>query len=88
MSIHFHPLTIKEVKKETEDCVSVTFEIPETLQKDFNFKQGQSLSMRTTINNEEVRRTYSICSSPLDNEWKVAIKKWMAVCFLPLPTAN
>jgi len=45
------------------------------LQKDFNFKQGQSLSMRTTINNEEVRRTYSICSSPLDNEWKVAIKK-------------
>lgn len=75
MSIHFHPLTIKEVKKETEDCVSVTFEIPETLQKDFNFKQGQSLSMRTTINNEEVRRTYSICSSPLDNEWKVAIKK-------------
>jgi ring-1,2-phenylacetyl-CoA epoxidase subunit PaaE len=31
--------------------------------------------MRTTISNEEVRRTYSICSSPLDNEWRVAIKK-------------
>ena len=75
MSIHFHPLKVKEVKKETDDCVSVTFEIPETLQPDFIFKQGQSLSMRTNINNEEVRRTYSICSSPLDNEWKVAIKK-------------
>jgi len=75
MSIHFHPLKVKEVKKETDDCVSVTFEIPETLQPDFIFKQGQSLSMRTNINKEEVRRTYSICSSPLDNEWKVAIKK-------------
>lgn len=75
MSIHFHPLQVKEVKKETEDCVSVSFEIPENLKQDFTFKQGQSLTMRTTINKEEVRRTYSICSSPLDNEWKVAIKK-------------
>ena len=75
MSIHFHPLKIKEVKKETDDCVSVTFEIPAALQPDFIFKQGQSLSMRTNINKEEVRRTYSICSSPLDNEWKVAIKR-------------
>ncbi|MDZ4792772.1 MAG: 1,2-phenylacetyl-CoA epoxidase subunit PaaE [Bacteroidota bacterium] len=75
MSIHFHQLLVKEVKKETDDCVSVTFEIPETLKEDFLFKQGQSLSMRTTINQEEVRRTYSICSSPLDKEWKVAIKK-------------
>jgi ring-1,2-phenylacetyl-CoA epoxidase subunit PaaE len=75
MSIHFHPLKVKEVKKETDDCVSVTFEIPHTLQPDFIFKQGQSLSMRASINKEEVRRTYSICSSPLDNEWKVAIKK-------------
>ena len=75
MSIHFHRLTVKEVKKETDDCVSVSFEIPDTLQPDFIFKQGQSLSMRTNINKEEVRRTYSICSSPLDNELKVAIKK-------------
>jgi ring-1,2-phenylacetyl-CoA epoxidase subunit PaaE len=75
MSIHFHPLTVKEVKKETDDCVSVSFEIPEPLKKDFTFSQGQSLTMRTNINKEEVRRTYSICSSPLDNEWKVAIKK-------------
>jgi ring-1,2-phenylacetyl-CoA epoxidase subunit PaaE len=75
MSIHFHPLKVKEVKKETDDCVSVTFEIPEQLKQDFIFKQGQSLTMRTNINKEEVRRTYSICSSPLDNEWKVTIKK-------------
>jgi ring-1,2-phenylacetyl-CoA epoxidase subunit PaaE len=75
MSIHFHPLRIRDVRKETPDCVSVAFEIPEELLHDFVFKQGQSLTMRTTINGEEVRRTYSICSSPLDNEWRVAIKK-------------
>ncbi|HEY6063958.1 MAG TPA: 1,2-phenylacetyl-CoA epoxidase subunit PaaE [Chitinophagaceae bacterium] len=75
MSIHFHPLRIKEIKKETIDCVSVLFEIPEGLKKNFAFQQGQSLSMRTLINGEEVRRTYSLCSSPLDKEWRVAIKK-------------
>lgn len=75
MSIHFHPLKIKEVKKETADCVSVQFDIPEHLKENFTFHHGQSLTMRTTINGEEVRRTYSLCSSPLDDQWRVAIKK-------------
>ncbi|HEX7846924.1 MAG TPA: 1,2-phenylacetyl-CoA epoxidase subunit PaaE [Chitinophagaceae bacterium] len=75
MSIHFHPLQVKEVRKETADCVSVVFDIPEKLLPNFKFRQGQNLTMRTFINDEEIRRTYSICSSPLDNEWRVAIKK-------------
>lgn len=75
MSIHFHSLKVKEINKETEDCVSVSFEIPEELKKDFKYKQGQSLTMRTSIHNAEVRRTYSLCSSPLENKWRVAIKK-------------
>jgi len=75
MSIHFHTIKINEVRKETADCVSVSFEIPPELKKEFSFRQGQSLTMRTSLNGEEVRRTYSICSSPLDNEWRVAIKK-------------
>ena len=75
MSIHFHPLAIKEVKKETADCVSVLFDVPENLQEEFRFTQGQSLTMRATINGGEVRRTYSICSSPFDHQLKVAIKK-------------
>src|SRR6266567_2928009 len=75
MSIHFHPLKIKEIKKETADCVSVLFEMPDKVKEEFAFSQGQSLTMRIFLNNEEVRRTYSICSSPLDNEWRVAIKK-------------
>ncbi|MBL7749627.1 MAG: phenylacetate-CoA oxygenase/reductase subunit PaaK [Chitinophagaceae bacterium] len=75
MSIHFHRLPVKEIKKETVDCVSVVFEVPAALQKEFQYNQGQSLTMRATINGEEVRRTYSICSSPLDNKLRVAIKK-------------
>ena len=75
MSIHFYPLRIKKIDKETDQCVSVEFEIPETLAGTFQFKQGQSLTMRTNLAGEEVRRTYSLCSSPLDKRWKVAIKK-------------
>ena len=75
MSIHFHSLRVREVRKETPDCVSVVFEVPESLKQDFQFKQGQSLTMRTQIGGDEIRRTYSICSSPLENEIRVAIKK-------------
>src|SRR5207253_9987130 len=60
---------------ETSDCVSVQFEIPAELKDRFNYQHGQSLTMRSNINGEEVRRTYSLCSSPLDMQWKVAIKK-------------
>lgn len=75
MSIHFHALKVKAVKKETADCVSVVFDVPEHLKEAFRFTQGQSLTMRTMLHGEEVRRTYSICSSPLEEQLKVAIKK-------------
>jgi ring-1,2-phenylacetyl-CoA epoxidase subunit PaaE len=44
--------------------------MPDEVKEEFAFSQGQSLTMRALLNNEEVRRTYSICSSPLDNEWR------------------
>ncbi|HET9824455.1 MAG TPA: 1,2-phenylacetyl-CoA epoxidase subunit PaaE [Chitinophagaceae bacterium] len=75
MSIHFQKLVAKEVRRETADCVSVLFEVPEEIKKEFLFRQGQSLTMRTFLNGQEVRRTYSICSSPIDQEWRVAIKR-------------
>lgn len=75
MSIHFHKLVVKEVTRETGECVSVLFEVPPELRDTFSFKQGQSLTMRAFINGEEVRRTYSICSTPSENAWRVAIKK-------------
>jgi len=73
--IHFHSLRVKKVEKETEDCVSITFDVPAELKNVFQFKQGQTLTIKKTINGEELRRNYSICSSPFDNCLKVAVKK-------------
>ena len=75
MALHFHSLKVKDIKKETPDCVSISFEIPPLLQKEFTFIQGQSLTFRKIFEGEEVRRSYSICSAPLDNELRVAVKK-------------
>lgn len=75
MSIHFEKLRVKQVRKETPECVSIVFDVPGSLREKFLYKHGQHLTMRTFINGEEVRRSYSLCSSPLENEWKVAIKK-------------
>ena len=75
MAVHFHKLKVKEVKKETPDCVSIAFEIPENLKTDFLFEQGQNITIKKEIDGEEVRRSYSICSSPFENELRVAVKK-------------
>jgi ring-1,2-phenylacetyl-CoA epoxidase subunit PaaE len=72
---HFHKLRVKEIKKETVDCVSVVFDVPEQLKEDFVFSQGQNLTLRTTIEGEDIRRSYSICSAPQELELRVAIKK-------------
>jgi ring-1,2-phenylacetyl-CoA epoxidase subunit PaaE len=73
--IHFHSLRVKKIQKETEDCVSISFEVPEELKDIFQFKQGQNLTIKKARNGEELRRNYSICTSPYDNELKVAVKK-------------
>ena len=75
MSPKFHSLTIKDVRKETKDAVSISFEIPNELIQDFQFSAGQYLTFKTLIDKEEVRRSYSLCSSPNENEWRVAIKE-------------
>ena len=75
MSIHFEQLTVREVSRETNDCVSIAFEVPENLKASFQFIQGQYITLKTKIGGEEVRRSYSICSSPLDGELRVAVKK-------------
>src|ERR1700761_8052101 len=75
MSSHFVSLTIEDVRRETADCVSIAFTIPPELQTAFRFHQGQNVTVRTTIGGTEIRRSYSICSSPLDKELRIAVKK-------------
>ena len=71
----FETLHIKDIRKETADCVSIAFTVPPHLEADFKFTQGQYITLKKIINEVEIRRSYSICSSPLDNELRVAIKK-------------
>ena len=71
----FHKLAVKEVRQETEDCVSVSFEVPEPLLDEFDFIQGQYLTIKVALGGEELRRSYSICTAPKDKDLRVAIKK-------------
>lgn len=75
MSTKFFALKVRDIEKTTADCSVIAFDVPETLATDFQYKHGQYLTLKTMINGEEVRRSYSLCSSPLDGEWKVAVKK-------------
>ena len=75
MASHFRTLQIKDIRRETADCVSIAFIIPPELREEFRFRQGQNVTVRLRMEGEEVRRSYSICSSPLDNELRIAVKK-------------
>jgi len=75
MATHFRTLTIRDVRRETAECVSVAFTVPPAFQEEFLFYQGQNITLRMQMNGQEVRRSYSICSSPLEGELRVAIKK-------------
>jgi ring-1,2-phenylacetyl-CoA epoxidase subunit PaaE len=71
----YHPLTVKHVRRETRDALAVTFDVPPELRDVFRFTQGQFLTLRTIVDGEELRRSYSICSAPHDDELRVAIKR-------------
>ena len=71
---NFHSLRVKEVKKETAKAVSIVFHIPDKLTNEFKFIPGQYIVIKKNIDEEEVRRAYSICSSPSSGELRIAIK--------------
>jgi ring-1,2-phenylacetyl-CoA epoxidase subunit PaaE len=71
----FHSLEVADIYKETDDTSVVTFQIPEELREDFKFRQGQHLTLKADINGEDVRRSYSLCSSPVEDKWQVAVKQ-------------
>ncbi|OXA94440.1 ferredoxin--NADP reductase [Flavobacterium hercynium] len=70
----FLKLIIKEVKRETADAVSVLFNVPNELKSDYKFIAGQYINLKLTLDNQEIRRAYSICSSPESDELRIAVK--------------
>jgi ring-1,2-phenylacetyl-CoA epoxidase subunit PaaE len=72
---HFHQLKVNNIRPETDSCVSISFDIPTHLKDLFAFTQGQNITIRAMVEGEDLRRSYSICSSPFDNELRIAVKK-------------
>ena len=71
----FYSLTVASVAKNTRDAVVVTFDVPSDLHDKFSFRPGQYLTLRTQLDGDELRRSYSICAAPGDRQLRVAIKR-------------
>jgi ring-1,2-phenylacetyl-CoA epoxidase subunit PaaE len=71
----FHELEVAEVRHETEDAVTVRFRLPDALRPEFAYRQGQHLILKATIDGEELRRTYSICSGVQEQELRICVKR-------------
>jgi ring-1,2-phenylacetyl-CoA epoxidase subunit PaaE len=71
----FHALAIRDLRRETADAVSIAFTVPEALRETFAFTPGQYLTVRTVMDGEEVRRSYSISSGLDDGELRIAVKR-------------
>lgn len=70
----FYKLSIKEVRRETPEAVSILFNIPEELKSHYKFVAGQYVTIKLTLDGKEIRRAYSICSAPNSGELRVAVK--------------
>ncbi|WP_340076163.1 ferredoxin--NADP reductase [Leptobacterium sp. I13] len=71
----FYPLKVKEIQRITPSAVMISFEIPENLKHVFSFTAGQYITIKKIVNGKEIRRSYSICSSHMDDLLRVGIKK-------------
>ena len=75
MSAHFYPLKVAEIVPETAEANSIRFDVPPELREPFRFKAGQHLTLKATIGGEEVRRNYSLCTAPAEQDWMVTVKR-------------
>jgi ring-1,2-phenylacetyl-CoA epoxidase subunit PaaE len=75
MAEHFHALRVAEIVPETSEANSIRFDIPAELRERFAFRAGQHLTLRATLGGEEVRRNYSLCTAPDEQDWMVTVKR-------------
>ncbi|MFL6735488.1 MAG: 2Fe-2S iron-sulfur cluster-binding protein [Sphingomonas sp.] len=75
MAEHFHALRVAEIVPETSEANSIRFDIPGELRDRFAFRAGQHLTLRATIDGAEVRRNYSLCTAPDEQDWMVTVKR-------------
>ncbi|OZE11102.1 phenylacetic acid degradation protein [Rhodococcus sp. 05-2255-3B1] len=70
----FHTLTVADVESLCDDAVAVTFDVPEHLTGEFDFRPGQSLMLSRTVDGVEHRRSYSICA-PVGARPRVGVRE-------------
>ena len=75
MGVAFHSLQVADVRRETPEAVSIAFSVPPALAEDYRFNPGQHLTLRRRAGEEELRRSYSICTSPDEEELRIAVKR-------------
>ncbi|MEO8177178.1 MAG: ferredoxin--NADP reductase [Sphingomicrobium sp.] len=75
MTAHFHELQVVDIVPETADANSIRFDVPAALRDAFAFKAGQHLTLKAEIDGAEVRRNYSLCTAPDDQDWMVTVKR-------------
>ena len=71
----FYTLTISDIRKPSAGSTALKFAIPDELNEQFAFEPGQYLTLRADIENQDIRRSYSICSSQTDTGLEVGIKQ-------------
>lgn len=75
MSQHFHRLQVKEVKEETQEAFTIKLLVPDELKDYYVYQAGQYLTLKLNIKNKEVRRSYSMSSSPLEMDLCITVKR-------------
>lgn len=71
----FHPLTVAEVDRLSDDAVAITFAVPAELAAEYRFAPGQHLTVRTQLDGVEVRRNYSLCAPSTSGPLRIAVKR-------------
>lgn len=75
MSPRFHDLAVERIERQTPDSAVIAFAVPDALKPHFAFEPGQYVTLAARIEGEDVRRSYSICSTPDDTLLKVGVRK-------------
>ncbi|HZI25280.1 MAG TPA: ferredoxin--NADP reductase [Chryseolinea sp.] len=70
----YYDLPVKNIIQETKDAISIVFGHPDNGK--IGYKSGQFLTLIANVNGKEVRRAYSLCSSPfVDQDLAVTVKR-------------
>ncbi len=74
-SVEFHELQVSDIEELTEDSVSITLAVPRELHEKFSFTPGQHVTVRATVDGQDVRRSYSICTKPEEGRLRIGVKR-------------